>query len=95
MCIYTHFEHFLLLRTHIFHVFSILNLSNLLDNLVLKYAQGLEKPKNDDKSEISMVRPTYSLYTHFLTHFKVGHTHFGILGLASLVLRLILIKIFL
>ena len=49
MSIYTHFRHFLLLHTHIFHIFSILNLNNLLDNLVLKYAHGLEKPKNDDK----------------------------------------------
>ena len=32
-----------------------------------------------------MVCPTYSLYTHFLTHFEVGHTHFGLMGLASLV----------
>ena len=25
----------------------------------------------------------YILYTHFLTHFEVGHTHFGLLGLAT------------
>ena len=32
-----------------------------------------------------MVCPTYSLNTHFLTHFEVGHTHFELLGLASLI----------
>ena len=48
MSIYTHFRHFLLLHTHIFHIFSTLNLNNLLDNLVSKYAHGLAKPKNDD-----------------------------------------------
>ena len=36
------------------------------------------------KSEISMSKPRYSLDTHFLTHFEVGHTHFGLLGLVSL-----------
>ena len=49
MTIYTHFRHFSLLHTHIFHIFSILNLNNMLDYLVLKYAHGLEKHKNDDK----------------------------------------------
>ena len=48
--IYMHFRHFLLLHTHIFHIFSILNLNNLLDNLVLKYAKGvfnqLSQPSN-------------------------------------------------
>ena len=38
MSIYMHFRHYLLLHTHIFHIFSIytLNLNNLLDILVWK-----------------------------------------------------------
>ena len=32
------------------------------------------------KSEVFMVddQHDYSLYTHFLTHLEVGHTHFGL-----------------
>ena len=49
MNIYTHFKHFLLLHTHIIHIFSMLYLNKLLDNLVFIYAHGIKKPKNDDK----------------------------------------------
>ena len=49
MSIYTHFRHFLLLHTHTFHI-----LNNLPDNLVLKYAHGLARPKMMIQSEISM-----------------------------------------
>ena len=43
MSTYTHFRHFSLLHTHLFHIFSVLNLHDLLDNLVglLKYALTL------------------------------------------------------
>ena len=65
MSIYTHFRHFLLINTHIIHIFSILNLNNLLNNLVLKYAYGLEKPKNVDKKwNIHGMTCIYSLLTH-------------------------------
>ena len=65
MSIYTHFRHFLLINTHIIHIFSILNLNNMLNNLVLKYAYGLEKPKNVDKKwNIHGMTCIYSLLTH-------------------------------
>ena len=45
---------------------------------------GLKSLKMMIKNEISMVWPTYSLYTHFLTHFfEVGHTHFGLLVMGA------------
>ena len=38
-----------------------------------------------------MVWPTYRLCTNFLSHFEVGHTHFGLLGLASLHYRTVIL----
>ena len=45
------------------------------------------------KCAISMVKPTNGPYTHFLTRFEVGHTHFGLSGLASLLDRQLLMKL--
>ena len=77
MSIYTHFRHFLLPNTHIFHIFSTSNLNNLLDILVLKYAHGLEKPKNDDKKAKYQ---WYDLHIAFALIFSL------ILRLATLIL---------
>ena len=77
MSIYTHFRHFLLPNTHIFHIFSTSNLNNLLDILVLKYAHGLEKPKNDDKK---VKYQWYDLHIAFALIFSL------ILRLATLIL---------
>ena len=77
MSIYTPFRHFLVPHTHIFHIFSTSSLNKLLDILILKYAHGLKKPKNDDKKARY---PWYDLHIAFTIIFSL------ILRLATLIL---------
>ena len=60
-----------------FHIFSTSDLNNLLDILVLKYAHGLVKPKNDDKK---VKYHSYDLHIAFTLIFSL------ILWLATLIL---------